>query len=176
MRCNAHCPGSSDPGRTARPSARSCRIRPQSNRVGARASRRLFQDYLSGGTQLIRPGGRLPGTRGKRSPEGSANGGHRSQGRYQSQLRDGGRSRARKRILTPRFPGTASQREGFRWKQCPDELILLVRSGHERYLGKNGSFPTHNCARDPRLPLYVRDTVYSFPPLVRSRYSPVVQG
>jgi hypothetical protein len=38
------------------------------------------------------------------------------------------------------------------------------------------SVPTQKRAMDRKLFLYVRDTVYSLPPLTRSRYSPVFHG
>jgi len=60
------------------------------------------------------------------------------------------------------------------WSNTQGNLAFCEPSSG--YSAAKLSAPTHNWARDFKLFLYVRDTVYFFAPLTRSKCSPVVQG
>jgi hypothetical protein len=58
----------------------------------------------------------------------------------------------------------------------PHNLESTGQSAGTVYSARNLSVPIHNCASPLRFALYLRVTVYSFPPLMRSPYSPVDRG
>jgi len=56
------------------------------------------------------------------------------------------------------------------WKKHPQKIVVscVRKFGRIRNQPMVSSVPTQNCARDFRLALYVRETVYSLPPITRS--------